>query len=67
MPTPTDIAVAYGAICLTVILVAGAVLLTYTINDLVRDALIRRRDRGCSRHASSESALIDQLEQMWRL
>ena len=45
MPTPTDILVAYGAICLTVIVIALLAILTVTVYDWLGLRRVRSRDR----------------------
>lgn len=66
MSVLADLAIVYGWMCLLVVCIAGCVLLAYTVNDWMRDRLIRRRDQRCVAYAKHETALIAELERLWR-
>jgi len=62
MPTPTDILVAYGAICLTVIVIGLLVVLTVAVYDWVGGKRDRRRGTSEDREVAALEAIPFMLD-----
>ena len=67
MSTLADLITIYGWFCALAVLIALAAVFSLAVYDWIGDQRVKRRDRQCSEHATAETALIDQLEQLWRI
>ncbi|HTE62792.1 MAG TPA: hypothetical protein VK631_20725 [Solirubrobacteraceae bacterium] len=64
MPTPTDILVAYGAMCLTVIVIGLLAVLTVAVYDWLADRRVRSRDRH---YATGNRVARDEIDALFSI